>query len=639
MSSPTLTDASISVSAGVTALAWTRPIVATGDASELPLTPTGADGYVWAAGSGPSSDVLGYHGDSRGFFELALVPSSCDASTTCSGHGACGAASGGCVCAAGWARDDCSECAPGFAASGAGACAPDASAPTTSAVVTLTLTSAYVSCCIPGTGARTTYIAALEAGIARVLALAPARVAVTGLSPGGGSDESGVIATLALAAGSSPTTPAATVDLAAQWANSSSPLYKDMSATVDATVPPAFAYTAPPPATYAFTHALDGALTLSWSLDAGAGTLALRLVCGNGVKWCSVGVNGDAAMVGADIVAYEAGRAAGAQVNQYTLTAKSAAGVVAVPAAQSNIADALASVAPDGTVTVSWTRPLAAGAYAGARAVPAAGSTSVIWASGAPPLIARHDDDAAGAATINFASGAFSTDASAAAMRIAHGALMFAAWAVLAPAGVFLARFAKRVPPSSGPRAFWFVSHYMVQSAALAAAAAGLGLAVAFSWGGAHFDSAHGKLGLAVFVAGALQPVNAFVRPLRGKPGSPYTTARLLWEILHKGAGYATLAAAAAAIVLGLLAYGAPTPLIAAYGALAAATVAAFAAFAARDAAVAEAHTLAGKTSGAAASYFGSFYAALSPRTALTPKMKERLLDDDDAGFAQPAIN
>jgi hypothetical protein len=48
---------------------------------------------------------------------------------------------------------------------------------------------------------------------------------------------------------------------------------------------------------------------------------------------------------------------------------------------------------------------------------------------------------------------------------------------VLAPAGVFLARFAKRVPPSSGPRAFWFVSHYMVQSAALAAAAAGLGLA------------------------------------------------------------------------------------------------------------------------------------------------------------------
>ena len=124
-----------------------------------------------------------------------------------------------------------------------------------------------------------------------------------------------------------------------------------------------------------------------------------------------------------------------------------------------------------------------------------------------------------------------------------------------------------------------------------------------------------------------------------GKPGSPYTTARLLWEILHKGSGYATLAAAAAAIVLGLLAYGAPTPLIAAYGALAAATVAAFAAFAARDAAVAEAHTLAGKTTGAAASYFGSFY-ALSPRTVLTPKMKERLLyDDDDAGFAKPAIN
>ncbi len=623
------------MSDGVTALAWTRPIAATGDASEFPLTPTDADGYVWAAGSGPSSAVLGYHGASRGFFELALVPSSCDARTTCSGHGNCSAASGGCVCEAGWDRDDCSECAPGFAASGAGSCVPSASAPTASAVVYLTLTSAYESCCIPGTGARDAYTAALEAGIALVLALAPTRVNVTGLAPGGGADGSGVIATLALAAGVSPTAPAATVDLAAQWADPSSQLYN--YSAVDATVPPVFAYTAPPLPTYEYTHVLDSArqLTLSWTLDKNLSTLALRLVCAGGVRWCSVGVNGDAAMIGADVVAYEAGRAAGAQVNQYTLTATNAAGVVAVPSAQSNIADALATVAPDGTVTVTWTRPLAAGAYTGARAVPASGSTTVIWASGSPPLIARHDDGAAGAATIDFSSGAFSADASAAAMRIAHGALMFAAWAVLAPAGVFLARFAKRVPPSSGPRAFWFVSHYMVQSAALAAAAAGLCLAVAFSWGGAHFDSAHGKLGLAVFVAAALQPVNAFLRPLRGKPGSPYTTARLLWEILHKGTGYATLAAAAAAIVLGLQAYGAPTALIAAYGALAAATVAAFAAFAARDAAVAQAHTVAGKTSGAAASYFGSFY-ALSPRTVLTPKVKERLLDDDDDN---PAIN
>jgi pimeloyl-ACP methyl ester carboxylesterase len=53
--------------------------------------------------------------------------------TPCSGHGNCSAASGGCVCEAGWDRDDCSECAPGFAASGAGSCVPSASAPTASA--------------------------------------------------------------------------------------------------------------------------------------------------------------------------------------------------------------------------------------------------------------------------------------------------------------------------------------------------------------------------------------------------------------------------------------------------------------------------------------------------------------------------
>ena len=399
------------MSGGVTVLAWTRPIAATGDASELLLTPTGADGYIWAAGSGPNSAVLGYHGASRGFFELTLAPSSCDARTTCSGHGTCSAASSGCVCAAGWDRVDCSECAPGFATSGAGSCLPSTSAPTASAVVNLALTSDYVSCCLPGSGAREAYTAALEAGIALVLALAPTRVNVAGLAPGGGTDESGVVATLALAAGVSPTAPAATVDLAAQWADPSSPLYKDMSAPVDATVPPAFAYTAPPPI-YEYTQVLDSALTLSWRLDAGLGLLALRLVCAGSVRWCAVGVNGDAAMIGGDVVAYEAGRAAGAQVNQYTLTSQTAAGVVAVPSAQSNIADELATVAPDGTATVTWTRPLAAGAYTGARAVPAAGLTTVIWASGSPPLIARHDDGAAGAATIDFASGALSTDAS-----------------------------------------------------------------------------------------------------------------------------------------------------------------------------------------------------------------------------------
>ena len=152
-------------------------------------------------------------------------------------------------------------------------------------------------------------------------------------------------------------------------------------------------------------------------------------------------------------------------------------------------------------------------------------------------------------------------------------------------AGVVVARHAKHVAPTAGPRAFWFVAHYCLQSSALVASLAGFALAIYCAWaGGQHFASAHGKIGLVVVILGAAQPLNACVRPMRGKPGSPYTAKRLAWEVLHKGSGYAALALAVAAIVLGLQAYAAPQRLINAYGALVAATVALFAALSSRDA-------------------------------------------------------
>ena len=52
VATPWFSDASVSwdEAAGVTALAWTRPLAAGAHESELTVTPTAADGYIWAVG-------------------------------------------------------------------------------------------------------------------------------------------------------------------------------------------------------------------------------------------------------------------------------------------------------------------------------------------------------------------------------------------------------------------------------------------------------------------------------------------------------------------------------------------------------------------------------------------------------------
>jgi hypothetical protein len=74
-----------------------------------------------------------------------------------------------------------------------------------------------------------------------------------------------------------------------------------------------------------------------------------------------------------------------------------------------------------------------------------------------------------------------------------------------------------------------------------------VGFAIALSMTkGEHFTSTHSRLGLAVIIAGALQPLNALFRP------APDAAKRWLWNILHKGMGYFAVVAAGPVIYLGL---------------------------------------------------------------------------------------
>jgi hypothetical protein len=149
------------------------------------------------------------------------------------------------------------------------------------------------------------------------------------------------------------------------------------------------------------------------------------------------------------------------------------------------------------------------------------GSTSCLALTGKPANITALD----------FASGA----------RLpfirAHGTCMLLSWGLLLPAGALTARYLRHRQPGG----VWFKVHRAVQMSGLLLALVGWAIALA------HFDvftgpatksTIHGGLGMTVMTLGLLQPLNAFFRP---HPPERKTAARLAWERLHKGSGWAAV--------------------------------------------------------------------------------------------------
>lgn len=134
-------------------------------------------------------------------------------------------------------------------------------------------------------------------------------------------------------------------------------------------------------------------------------------------------------------------------------------------------------------------------------------------------------------------------------LHLAHGSMNFLAWGVLLPLGVIIARFAKPQPGSQGPPT-WFLLHRIIQSLGLlfTLIAFAIALAMVDKDHKTHFGVAHSQIGLAVTIAGVMQPLNALFRP---KP-TPRTIGRKVWELVHRVLGYGAILLAVAAILTGL---------------------------------------------------------------------------------------
>lgn len=183
----------------------------------------------------------------------------------------------------------------------------------------------------------------------------------------------------------------------------------------------------------------------------------------------------------------------------------------------------------------------------------------MLWAYGVSEDFNDGHGDNKSPVQINFATGASVAPIST--IKVVHGALMFIAFGVLMPVAIFMARFGK----DNFPAPKWFQIHRGIQVAAVIFAMVGFVLAIKFTIDAKmqHFDVLHSKIGLAVFVAAMLQPLNSIIRPHKGE------AYRGAWEYLHKGLGWSVIAVAVAVILLGLRQIGASSILVVLFSVLA----------------------------------------------------------------------
>ncbi len=144
-----------------------------------------------------------------------------------------------------------------------------------------------------------------------------------------------------------------------------------------------------------------------------------------------------------------------------------------------------------------------------------------------------------------------------------HARSMVAAWGVLVPLGIFIARYFKIAPGQDYPKRldshFWWNTHRICQYTACALMAAGVWLILS-DRSPDTLPGPHWWLGWCVLSLAVVQLLGGLLRGTKGGPTSPemrgdhfdMTPRRLAFEYVHKAAGYVALALAMVTIMSGL---------------------------------------------------------------------------------------
>jgi hypothetical protein len=175
-------------------------------------------------------------------------------------------------------------------------------------------------------------------------------------------------------------------------------------------------------------------------------------------------------------------------------------------------------------------------------------------AQGPGLVIAYHNGGQyTGTVKLNLVSGESSVKGDDKDLIMAHGVLMWIAWVVIAPIGIFASRNRQIF---SSPTA-WFTYHRSLMPTAILVAATAAALAIVYveDGEGEHFKKVHPILGLIVLCAAVTQPLNAYFRPHAPQPGETPTWARWIWQKWHKIIGASTVLLSWFTAYRGLLLY------------------------------------------------------------------------------------
>lgn len=111
---------------------------------------------------------------------------------------------------------------------------------------------------------------------------------------------------------------------------------------------------------------------------------------------------------------------------------------------------------------------------------------------------------------------------------VAHGAIMFVAWGVLVPIGVFFARYGKRIKG-------WFWVHVSANSLAVTFVIAGA--AIAFAKFESEDEFVHQQVGITLLAASVVHILSGVVKP----SWQTHYKARMAWGVAHRFVGRAIL--------------------------------------------------------------------------------------------------
>jgi hypothetical protein len=160
-----------------------------------------------------------------------------------------------------------------------------------------------------------------------------------------------------------------------------------------------------------------------------------------------------------------------------------------------------------------------------------------------------------------------------------HGRLMVLAMGLLTPPAIVVARFFKVTPRQDWPRQldnpFWFVTHRRWGHVIGAIAAVGLAFVLADRGWEPPWRNLHAGVGWLIVVLLLIQIIGAWLRGTHGGPIDPFTRQRrqpeqwpgdhysmsqrrIVFEYVHKTAGYILLIMTLVALITGLLVADAP---------------------------------------------------------------------------------